>query len=245
VPRQADLSFDRSILEKVPSKRIRWKTTYRLQSARHPPVDFFERVASVEERDALNVLEQMTDPGARQAIGRISLIPPSRRVFGPGASGLMWPFTHPSKDNASRFSDGAYGVYYAGHAIETALREIAYHRARFHARTRDAPTRTTFKTIEASVDKVLHDIRLGDWSRLLDPDPASYATPQSFAAQLRDAGSPGIVYPSVRPRTGECVAAFWPNVMAGPIEGKRIALQWDGNAIATWFDFERSEWFPL
>ena len=98
-------------------------------------------------------------------------------------------------------------------AFETALREVAYHRGRFHAQTRDEPTRTTFKTIEAGIDKVLHDIRAGDWSDLLDPDPASYAMPQAFAAGLRETGSLGIVYPSVRHRTGECVAAFWPNVM--------------------------------
>ena len=157
----------------------------------------------------------------------------------------MWPFTHPSKDNASRFTDGAYGVYYAGHAFETAMREIAYHRARFHARTRDEPTRTTFKTIETSVHKILHDIRIGEWNHLLDPDPANYAVPQAFAAQLREAGSLGIVYPSVRHRTGECIAAFWPDVMTAPIEGKRIALQWDGNAIVAWFDFDTSEWSPL
>ena len=155
MPRHLDLAFDRAALDRVPTRRMRWRTTYRLQSARHPPVDAFERVAPAEDREALHELERMTDPAARQDIGRISLVPPSRRVFGPGASALMWPFTHPSKDNASRFSDGAYGVYYAGHAFETALREVAYHRGRFHAQTRDEPTRTTFKTIEAGVDKVL------------------------------------------------------------------------------------------
>lgn len=245
MPRQTDLLSLRAALDGVRRKRIRWRTTYLLQSARHPPVDAFERVAPAEDREALHELERMTDPAARQDIGRISLVPPSRRVFGPGASALMWPFTHPSKDNASRFTDGTYGVYYAGHAFETALREVAYHRGRFHAQTRDEPTRTTFKTIEAGVDKVLHDIRAGDWSDFLDPDPASYAMPRAFAAGLRQAGSLGIVYPSVRHRTGECIAAFWPNVMTASAEGKRIALQWDGKAIAAWFDFEKNAWASL
>jgi hypothetical protein len=240
VPRHLDPAFDR-----VPRRRIRWRRTYRLQTARHPPVDPFERIAPEEDRGSLNELQRMTDPTARQDIGRISLVPLSRRVFGPGAAALMWPFAHPSKDNASRFSDGTYGVYYAGHAFETALREVAYHRARFHASTGDEPTRTNFRTIVAGVDKVLDDIRAGDWSQLLDPDPARYAAPQAFAADLREAGSLGIVYPSVRHRAGECIAAFWPNVMMAPAEGKRIALQWDGVAISAWFDFETNQWSRL
>jgi hypothetical protein len=33
--------------------------------------------------------------------------------------------------------------------------------------------------------------------------------------------------------------------MTGPIEGKRIALQWDGKVIAAWFDFEKNAWASL
>ena len=187
----------------------------------------------------------MTDPAARQAAGNISLVPAAKRVFGKGASLVMAPFTHASPHNPSRFTDGSYGVYYAGHAFATALREVAYHRARFHASTKDPATDTTFKTITAGINKLLHDIREGDWSALLHPDPASYPTSQAFGAQLRAAGSNGIVYPSVRHPGGECLAAFWPNVMTSPIEGKHIRLKWDGSAIVAWFDFETKQWSAL
>jgi hypothetical protein len=234
------LTFDRRRLERVPARRIRWSITYRLQSARHPPIELFERVAAPDDREILAELASLTDPAARQAVGRISLVPANKRVFGPGASALMGPFVYASRDNPSRFSDGAHGIYYAGHQFETALREVAFHRGRFHAATRDPATRTTFKTITASLNKVMHDIRNGSWAELLDPDPTKYALPQALGAQLRMVGGNGIVYPSVRHAKGECVAAFWPNVMTSPAEGKRVALQWDGSRMARWFDFETS-----
>lgn len=245
MPKPLDLLFDRRRLQQVPTRRVRWSATYRLQSARHPPVELFERIAAPEDRDILADLERLTDPAARQAIGQISLVPPSKRVFGPGASAVMGPFVHASKDNPSRFGDGTYGVYYAGHRFETALREVAFHRGRFHARTKDPPARTTFKTITAGIDSVMHDIRKGSWAGLLDPDPGKYTLPQALGAQLRDAGGNGIVYPSVRHPKGECIGAFWPNVMISPVEGKRIVLEWDGSRIASWFDFESGAWTDL
>ena len=241
---RSDLFIDRATLEFRP-ERVRWKATYRIQSARYPPIDYFERIAPQEDRILLDDLEKMTDPAARQAIGQISLVSASKRVFGTGASALMAPFTHASKDNPSRFTDGSYGVYYAGRRFETALREVAYHRARFHMRTKDAPTRTTFKVIVASINKTMHDIRTGSWANLLDPDPTNYSLPQAFGAQLREAGSNGLVYPSVRHSGGECIAAFWPNVVSFASDDRRIALRWDGNAITSWFDFDTSMWSPL
>jgi RES domain-containing protein len=157
----------------------------------------------------------------------------------------MAPFIFASKDNPSRFSNGSYGVYYAGRKFETALREVAYHRGRFHANTKDRATRTAFKTIIASIAKTLHDLRKGDWKELLNPDPARYGLPQAFGAQLKEAKSNGLVYPSVRHSGGECIGAFWPNVLSDLAEGKRIALKWDGHRIKAWFDYETGEWSDL
>ena len=240
-----DLFFDRATIEKVPKNRVRWKATYRLQSVRHPPIPYFERIADAEDWPILDDLEKLTNRAARQMADKVSLIPASKRVFGPGASAIMAPFVFASRDNPNRFSDGSYGVYYAGRKFETALREVAYHRARFHANTKDRATKTTFKTITASIAKALHDLRSGDWKELLDPDPAAYGLPQMFGAQLKEAKSNGLVYPSVRDSGGECIGAFWPNVLSGFAEGKRVALRWDGRRIKAWFDYETGEWSDL
>jgi hypothetical protein len=231
--------------ETVVKSRVRWNATFRLQSDRHPPIPYFERIADAEDQPILEDLEKLTNRAARQASGKLSLIPASRRVFGPGASAIMGPFVFTSTANPSRFSNGTYGVYYAGRRFETALREVAYHRARFHAKTKDRATKTTFRTITAGISKTMHDLRKGDWKELLDPDPNQYGVPQAFGAQLKEAKSNGLVYPSVRDSGGECIGAFWPNVLSGFSVGKRIALRWDGHKIKAWFDYETGEWSEL
>ena len=157
----------------------------------------------------------------------------------------MAPFTLISKLKPTRFSDGSYGVYYAAQKFETALREVAYGWGRFYAATNDEPHDEAFRVLEGKIDKIMHDIEGKGWDALLDPDPDNYARPQAFAYALREAGSNGIVYPSVRHSKGRCIAAFWPDVVTIPIEGKQIALKWDGRAIGAWFDSETEKWFTL
>ena len=44
-------------------------------------------------------------------------------------------------------------------------------------------------------------------------------------------GGDGIVYPSVRNPGGECIAAFWPDVIAKPVQGRHFRYHWDGERI--------------
>ncbi len=230
---------------KVPIRRVRWRSTFRIVPSRYPPVDLFERIADASEWELLYQLEALTNPRLRQEAGDISLVPASRRVLGPGASIVMAPFTHASKARPTRFSDGTYGVYYAGRKFETALREVAYHIGRFYAATSDPPHEEAFRTYEGSIDKPMHDLRRGAWSAFLDADPESYGLPQALGRRLRDGGSNGIVYPSVRHAGGECLAAFWPDVVSIPLQTKHVALKWNGTAIAEWFDYEGAAWLRL
>jgi len=54
----------------------------------------------------------MTD--IRLEIGDLGKVTAARRVSGPGASFVMAPFVHCSTLRPGRFSDGSYGLYYAG-----------------------------------------------------------------------------------------------------------------------------------
>ena len=91
----------------------------------------------------------------------------------------------------------------------------------------------------------MHDLRIGDWSHFLDPDPEQYWRPQELGRRLRESGGNGIVYPSVRHAGGECIAAFWPDVVSIPVPGKHIALRWNGKTISQWFDYESDAWSNL
>lgn len=235
--RSADLFSAGGNTEAVPANRVRWQATYRIIPSRYPPISVFERVAPREDWDALYALESLTNPRLREEAGNISMVPSSRRVNGPNASIVMAPFTHVSKERRTRFSDGTFGIYYAGHAFETALREVAFHMANFHSATKDPPTKIDFRTYKGAIDKVLHDIRGPGFEALLSPDMAEYTKPQRLARALRESGSNGIVYPSVRHPGGECIAAFWPDVVTLPVQANHIEMTWDGTRISDWFDF--------
>jgi hypothetical protein len=230
---------------RVPIRRVRWRSTFRIVPSRYPPVDLFERIADPGDWELLYQLEALTNPRLRQDAGEISLVPPERRVSGPGASIVMAPFTHANKARPTRFSDGSYGVYYAGRTFETALLEVGFHMGRFYAATADPPHEEAFRTYRGGIDKPMHDLRAGSWPAFLEADPGSYAAPQALGRQLRAGGSNGIVYPSVRHAGGECLAAFWPDVVTIPVQTRHIALKWNGSAVAEWFDYEGDAWSKL
>ncbi|HXF54773.1 MAG TPA: RES family NAD+ phosphorylase [Hyphomicrobiaceae bacterium] len=242
---QPDLFIDRALVESIPVSRVRWKAAYRLVPSRWPPIDVFERVADADDWELLYELEALTNPRLRQEAGEISLVPPARRVTGPGASVVMAPFTHASPDRPTRFSDGTYGVYYAANRFETALREVAFHMSLFYGATEDPPQNEAYRTYRGAVDALMHDLRKGDWSMFLDPDVGTYRRPQELGRHLREAGSNGLVYPSVRHYKGQCIGAFWPDVVGIPIQTKHIMLKWDGERISAWFDYETERWERL
>lgn len=244
-PPERDLFSPSTEAAEIPSRRVRWNTTYRLIPSRYPPIDLFERVASPEDWDALYQLEALTNPRLRDETGDIRLVPISKRVTGPNATVVMAPFTHCSRDRQTRFSDGSFGIYYAGRAFETALLEVSFHMARFHAATRDPPMLGWYRCYKGAIDRVMHDIRGGGYEALLRPDPDDYVQPQALATILRKSGSNGIVYPSVRHRGGDCIAAFWPNVVTIPTQERHLQLKWDGASISTWFDDRDEQWKPL
>ena len=242
---RADLFTRSAEAEKVPSRRVRWNATYRLISSRYPPIELFERIAPQSDWQALHLLEALTDPRLRDAVGNISLVPTSKRINGPNASVVMAPFTHCSTSKPTRFSDGTYGIYYARRKFVTALLEVSFHMARFHRATIDPPMTDQYRTYKGSIDKIMNDIRGGGYEDLLQPDPRDYGKSQAFAATLRDAGSNGIVYPSVRHNGGQCIAAFWPNVVSLPMQSQHITLKWNGRSISEWFDGDTETWQPM
>ncbi|NLR37522.1 RES family NAD+ phosphorylase [Novosphingobium sp. MD-1] len=213
----------------IPVSRVEWKGAVRIIRSAFPPIDLFEDIADPADWPLLISAEQKTNPRIMATIGNLDLVPVDRRVGGNGASHLMAPFTHVSTDRPSRFTDGSYGVLYVGDRFETALFETIYHHARFMARTHEAPGWTSqFREIVMSVDADLHDLRVpaGEPVPALDPD--SYVASQALAWHLRDAGSDGIAYPSIRHHGGECVALFYPDCASNPLQGRHLDYHWDG-----------------
>jgi RES domain-containing protein len=211
-----------------PHSKVTWPDARRIISSRYPPVDLFEDVADPRDWELLASAEAKTNPRVAESVGRLDLVPAERRVGGPGASYLMAPFVHISPDWAGRFHDGAFGALYAANRFETAVAETAYHKGVFYSATAEEPGWfSQMRELVCAVDTAFHDIRRTDmFKACLDPD--SYTASQALARTLRDKGSDGIVYPSVRDREGECVAAFWPDVVGLPVQGRHLAYHFDG-----------------
>jgi len=226
-----------------PVSRVRWRQTFRIIPSRYPPIDLFERVADPADWERLADLESMTNPRLRQEWGEISLVPPGRRVSGPGASWVMAAFTH-LKPGGSRFSDGTFGVYYAANSKDAAIAETVHHLGRFYASTSDPPHREEMRVLVSGIDASLHDIRSGSkWKSAHDPD--DYGPSQSLGVSLRASQSNGIVYNSVRHSGSENFAAFWPDVVQIPVQGPHLLYDWDGTRVRRYFDFSTHAWVDL
>ena len=209
--------------------RVEWRPCYRIISSRFPPVGVYDRVARPEDLEAVFAVENLTNPRVRQELGEIGLVPPEERLVGEGATPIMAAFTHLNPEG-SRFSDGSYGVYYAGRSLDTAIAETRYHRERFLARTKEGPIELDMRTYLADLAAELHDIRgRRELAEVYDPD--DYSAGQALGRRLRGDGSAGVVYDSVREPGAQCAAVFRPRALSSCTQGPHFGYVWDGSRI--------------
>lgn len=207
---------------------LRGAKVYRVIPSRFPPINVFERVVDPAQLETAWYLESLTNDRLRDVAGDIALVAPKDRVSGRGSSVVMAAFTHIG--HPSRFSDGSFGVYYAARALETAVRETAYHRGKFLAATREAPGEIDMRAYVGRMRKPLSDLRPPRFKSLHDPD--DYSTSQRYAVERRARGDWGLLYHSVRHPGGVCIAALRPPAVSIPMQGSALAYIWDGKRIA-------------
>jgi hypothetical protein len=213
------------------ARAVRLSPCHRIVASRLPTIHLFERVADPADWDALYKLESMTNPRIRNEVGELSLVPVADRVSGPNASVVMAPFTHLSPQG-TRFTDGHFGAYYAAESVDTAIAETRFHRENFLRATSQPPMELEMRCYLADVASELHDLR-GLRVTLRDVyDPASYVASQKLGRELRNAGSNGIAFESVRRPGGECVAVFRPRLVQNVRQSVHLRYAWDGNAIS-------------
>lgn len=224
-----------------PFAEIDWPESHRIIRSIYPPIFLFEDIADSADWDLIASAEAKTNPRVRDEIGDLTLVPVDRRVSGPGASIVMGAFTHCSTDRKSRFSDGTYGVWYAGDRFEVALAETIYHHERFMRRTNEAPADSQFRELKARVGGKLRDLRKRGSAQYLAPD--DYSESQAVAKDFRNRGEDGIVYPSVRWPKGGAVALFWPDRVQLPvIQARHLLYHWDGRRVDRYFVYGEDQW---
>ena len=215
----------------IPSlAEINWAEAYRIVRSSYGVVDPFEDIADPEDWSLLHSAEMKTDPQLMESVGNADLLPASRKVEGAGSDFLMYPFAHLSLDRPTRFSDGRYGVLYAGDSFEVALMETVRHHERFMAATQERSGWTSaFRTFTLTVSGALHDARPMLESAWFATD--SYDAAHALAEPLLASGSYGIVYSSLRFPGGSCAALFYPDLASNPVEGRQLHFHWNGRHV--------------
>lgn len=181
-------------------------------------------LADLSELDAATNERKIAERGGNEAVG------PAELLYGvPEAHVVNAAFAHPGPAGG-RFNTPRRGAWYAAAALETSVREVAYHKARFLQDARIAE-RLTFEYQDFLADFAgrYHFLDRGEIRRCLraEPVPECYLAGQALAASLLEAGSEGIVYPSVRHSGGTCIACLRPALVFHPRRGRayRISIQ--------------------
>ena len=132
----------------------------------------------------------------------------------------------------ARCSGPERGAWYAGFELETAQAEVAFHKAVQLAEIGRFEDSATYDDYLADFSASFHDLRR---ARVLKAvlDAESYVAAQALAEELLEAGSLGIVYPSVRKSGGTCVACFRPALVGNVRRGETYRFTWEGEGAPT------------
>ena len=206
---------------------VRWSRACRIVPTRHPGISLFDRVADAADFDALYALEALTNSRVRDEIGALERVPPSERIFGDGSGPIMAAFTHVN-EAGSRFSNGSYGMFYAASDRATAIAETRQHHARFLRDGGIGTMHLPMRLYRVRVHADLHDLRPPGAVDDAVYDADSYVASRKLAAALRLAGSPGVVYRSVRHPEGGCTGLFTPKAASRCMHAANLVYAWDG-----------------
>jgi RES domain-containing protein len=129
----------------------------------------------------------------------------------------------------SRFNGPDRGAWYAGFELATAQAEVAFHKSVELAEVSWFEEEVTYDDYLADFSAEFHDARdVAVFADCLASD--SYVASQDLASHLLDAGSLGVVYPSVRRKGGTCVVCFRPALVMNVRKGQSYRFVWKGRA---------------
>lgn len=173
-------------------------------------------------------LDNATNDRLRGESGLLPGIGMDELVFGvPNFRMINAAYTY-ARPEGSRFNDGERGAWYCAFDPGTALAEVCFHKTVEYQEINRFDDSVSYQALLADFTAVFHDLRgHAEWSDCLDP--ASYIASQRLAAGLLEAGSTGIVYPSVRHAGGTNLACFRPALVGNVRKGQAYRLTWAGS----------------
>ena len=189
--------------------------------------DVIRNIVSI--RSSQDLFDDLTDSPSEWALAQQlenavkpppyqSTTPVIRRPFEDAEwfNAIGWPFRH---WQASRFSDGAFGVWYGGGSVDTSVYETVHHWVT--GLLRDAGFEGENVIGERKLYAVACDAALVDFRPLVQQFPylghkSDYTYAQSVGARLHREGHPGLLTPSVRHPGGENYVILNPAVLSNP-----------------------------
>ena len=202
---------------------------YRVIPARYPQVSLFERVSDPEHWDVLYAVEALTNLRLRDQVGDIRLVAPQDRVYGDGASWIMAAFTHPPVDRRGGRFNKDFGIYYCSADESVAVAESAHHRERFLRDSHIEQVLLEMRMLRALLGPVdLHDLLHLESDAIYDLE--NYTEAQQLGYALREAGSYGIHYRSVR-TDGECFGVMRPKALSDAIHWRYLRFHYQKGEI--------------
>jgi RES domain-containing protein len=189
-------------------------------------------LAPLAESDAvlrdLFDLDNATNDRLRGESGLLPGIGVDELVFGlPNFRMINAAYTY-ARPEGSRFNDGERGAWYCAFELETALAEVSFHKTVEYQEIGRFDDSVSYQALLADFSAGFHDLRGADaWRDCLDP--GSYIASQRLAAELLEAGSMGIIYPSVRHPGGTNLACFRPALVGNVHKAQTSRFTWAGS----------------
>jgi hypothetical protein len=214
-----------------PVALVREFDTHRLVLSRHLPQGDSVLVAISDDDAHLQAIFELDSATNDRLLAGQQLLPGigvEELVFGvPHAAVINAAFCHPHP-LGSRFNAPDRGAWYAAFALETSQAEVGFHKSVQLAEIACFEDTVTYDDYMADFSADFHDLRSAPSGLRACLDPDTYVESQALAERLLEAGSLGVIYPSVRYAGGTCVACFRPALVTNVRRGRTYRFTWDG-----------------
>ena len=198
------------------------RPAHRLIPSQFPPIGLFDTVATAADLSAVMELVGWTND--RLVAERIDRLPQSEWVYStPNSSIVMAAFLHVAP-GGMRFNGPELGAWYAADDIRTAAAEVGHHLRREAAARNAATMSRTYRAYTATL--------LGDYlditgQQLARPDVYAserYDASQKLGEDIRASGGAGLLYDSLRRRTGINVVTHRPRNIVDIVQADHFEI---------------------
>ncbi|MBY3379213.1 RES family NAD+ phosphorylase [Rhizobium laguerreae] len=196
--------------------------SYRLIPSQFPPIGLFETVTRAADLEAVMELVGWTND--RLVADRLQRLPEDQWVYGvANASIVMAAFLHVAP-GGMRFNGPDLGAWYAADDLRTAAAEVGHHLRREAVARGVVTMARTYRSYAATLFGNYLDIRGEQTLRPDVYDGTSYAASQVLGEEVRSSGGAGILYDSVRLRSGVAIVAHRPRNIQGVVQADHFEI---------------------